>query len=93
VAKGVAVAVAKPAAEARLETPKGKISRTGSGREAESLGKTMICPGIGIGTSHNQSTPDLMLEEIRLARAAGADGVVFFSGSSLTAPFLDRLKN
>jgi len=99
VAKGVAVAVAKgvavakPAAEARLETPQGKISRTGSGREAESLGKTMICPGIGIGTSHNQSTPDLMLEEIRLARAAGADGVVFFSGSSLTAPFLDRLKN
>lgn len=87
------VAVAKPAAEARLETTQGKISRTGSGREEESLRKIMISPGIGIGTSHNQSTPDLMMEEIRLARAAGADGVVFFSGSSLTAPFLDRLKN
>jgi len=55
--------------------------------------KILVCPGIGIGTSHNQITPDLMLEEIRLARAAGADGVIFFSGSSLTAPFLDRLKN
>ncbi|HRT25965.1 MAG TPA: family 10 glycosylhydrolase [Candidatus Saccharicenans sp.] len=55
--------------------------------------KLLVCPGIGLGTSHNQITPDLMLEEIRLARAAGADGVIFFSGSSLTAPFLDRLKN
>jgi len=61
--------------------------------QAKLLRKIMVCPGIGIGTSHNQSTPDLMMEEIRLAQAAGADGVIFFSGGSLTAFFLDRLKN
>jgi hypothetical protein len=52
----------------------------------------LICPGIGIGTSHNQATPEIMLEEIRLAREAGANGVIFFSGGSLTAPFLEKLK-
>jgi uncharacterized lipoprotein YddW (UPF0748 family) len=62
-----------------------------TGGEAKLLRKIMVCPGIGIGTSHNQSTPDIMMEEIRLARIAGADGVIFFSGNSLTAPFLNRM--
>ncbi|MGQ9800522.1 MAG: glycoside hydrolase family 10 protein [Candidatus Saccharicenans sp.] len=54
-------------------------------------GTVLVCPGIGIGTSHNQATPEIMLEEIRLARQAGADGVVFFSGGSLKEPFLKAL--
>jgi uncharacterized lipoprotein YddW (UPF0748 family) len=53
---------------------------------------TLVCPGIGIGTSHNQNTPEGMLEEMRISKALGADGVVYFSSSSLKQPFLDALK-
>jgi uncharacterized lipoprotein YddW (UPF0748 family) len=55
-------------------------------------GRTIVCPGIGIGTSHNQNTPEGMIEEMRITKAVGADGVVFFSSSSLDRPFLDALK-
>ncbi len=55
-------------------------------------GRTLVCPGIGIGTSHNQNTPEGMIEEMRLSRALKADGVIFFSSSSLKQPFLDALK-
>jgi uncharacterized lipoprotein YddW (UPF0748 family) len=55
-------------------------------------GRTLVCPGIGIGTSHNQNTPEGMLEEMRISEAAGSDGVVYFSSSSLAAPFLEALK-
>jgi uncharacterized lipoprotein YddW (UPF0748 family) len=51
-----------------------------------------VCPGIGIGTSHNQNTPEGMLEQMRISRALGADGVIFFSSGSLNAPFLEKLK-
>ncbi|MDD8020918.1 MAG: family 10 glycosylhydrolase [Acidobacteriota bacterium] len=54
--------------------------------------KVLVCPGVGIGTSHNQSNPEIMMKEIGLARAAGADGVIFFSGSSLTASFLEKIR-
>ena len=86
---------AEPGLKAGLEAEPGapvvKVNKTKG--QAKLLSKVLVCPGIGIGTSHNQSTPDLMMEEIRLARTAGADGVIFFSGGSLTAPFLERLKN
>lgn len=55
-------------------------------------GRTLVCPGIGIGTSHNQNTPEGMLEEMRISKALGGDGVVYFSSSSLKAPFLEALK-
>ncbi|MGZ5454575.1 MAG: glycoside hydrolase family 10 protein, partial [Candidatus Aminicenantales bacterium] len=55
-------------------------------------GKTLVCPGIGIGTSHNQNTPEGMIEEMRLSKALKADGVVYFSSNSLKQPFLDALK-
>jgi len=63
-------------------------------REAVDLvqGRTLVCPGIGIGTSHNQNTPEGMIEEMRLTKALKADGVVYFSAKSLTQPFLDALK-
>jgi len=54
--------------------------------------KTLVCPGIGIGTSHNRNTPEGMLEQMRISRDLGAGGVVFFSSSSLTRPFLEALK-
>jgi uncharacterized lipoprotein YddW (UPF0748 family) len=55
-------------------------------------GRTLVCPGIGIGTSHNQITPEGMIEEMRLSQALKADGVVYFSSNSLKQPFLDALK-
>lgn len=55
-------------------------------------GLCLVCPGIGIGTSHNQNTPDGMIEQMRISHAAQADGVIFFSGSSLNEPFLEQLK-
>lgn len=56
-----------------------------------SRGWSLVCAGIGIATSHNQNTPEGMLEQMAAARRAGADGVIFFSASSLTEPFLERL--
>ncbi len=47
-----------------------------------------VCIGIGIGTSHNQNTPEGMQREIAISRNAGANGVVFFSSSSLDENFL-----
>jgi uncharacterized lipoprotein YddW (UPF0748 family) len=63
-------------------------------REAVAVrrGGVLVCPGIGIGTSHNRNTPEGMLEQMRISRTLGADGVVYFSSSSLTQPFLEALK-
>lgn len=55
-------------------------------------GRTLVCPGIGIGTSHNQNTPEGMLEEMRVTMAVGGGGVILFSSSSLKEPFLEALK-
>ncbi len=62
-------------------------------REAVSYGngRTLVCPGIGIGTSHNQNTPEGMIEEMRITKALKGDGVIYFSSSSLKQPFLDAL--
>lgn len=63
-------------------------------REAAAAARpgVQFCPGIGIGTSHNQNTPEGMVEQIRITKALKADGVVFFSSSSLKAPFLEALE-
>jgi uncharacterized lipoprotein YddW (UPF0748 family) len=63
-------------------------------REAVGFGSgpALVCPGIGIGTSHNQNTPEGMIEEMRITKALKGDGVVYFSSSSLKQPFLDALK-
>lgn len=60
---------------------------------AHAKGKSQVCAGIGIGTSHNQNTVEGMVEQMRISGSSGAAGVVFFSSSSLTAPFLERLKS
>ena len=55
-------------------------------------GGTLVCPGIGVGTSHNQITPEVLIEEMKITKVLGGDGVVLFSSSSLTLPFLEVLK-
>jgi uncharacterized lipoprotein YddW (UPF0748 family) len=52
----------------------------------------LVCPGIGIRTSHNQNTPEGMMEQTRICKELGADGATYFSGSSLTEPFLEKLR-
>jgi uncharacterized lipoprotein YddW (UPF0748 family) len=59
---------------------------------AQARGRCQVCAGIGIGTSHNQNTPEGMLRQMAISRELGADGVVFFSSSSLGEPFLAKLK-
>jgi len=54
-------------------------------------GHCQICPGIGIGTSHNQNTPEGMLEQLKISRNLGSDGVIFFSSGSLKSEFLTKL--
>jgi uncharacterized lipoprotein YddW (UPF0748 family) len=63
-------------------------------REAVAFGKgrVQVCPGIGIGTSHNQNTVEGMIEQMKISKKLKSDGVVYFSSSSLKQPFLDRLK-
>jgi len=52
-----------------------------------------VCIGIGIGSSHNQNTPEGMIEQMKISKSAGADGVIFFSGGALTPAFTAQLKN
>lgn len=64
-------------------------------RRAVAIGKsrTLVCIGIGIGTSHNRNTPEGMVEQMRISRERGADGVIYFSAISLVGPFLEKLKS
>jgi uncharacterized lipoprotein YddW (UPF0748 family) len=55
-------------------------------------GRCQVCPGIGIASSHNQNTPEGMIRQMKISQDCGADGVIFFSSGSLTAPFLEKLK-
>jgi uncharacterized lipoprotein YddW (UPF0748 family) len=58
---------------------------------AAGRGRCLVCPGIGLRTSHNEITPEGLRAEIELSFARGADGVVFFSGSSLRPELLERI--
>lgn len=51
-----------------------------------------VYPGIGITTSHNKITKELLISEIQIARQEKTGGVVFFSGYSFTPEFRDALK-
>lgn len=51
-----------------------------------------VYPGIGVKTSHNQITKELIVKEVEIIRDEGADGVIFFSGYSFTPEFRDTLK-
>ena len=65
-------------------------------RDALNIAKGTDCrvyAGLGIGTSHNKITGDLLLKEIRITRSEGSGGFAFFSGYSLNQNFRDILKN
>jgi hypothetical protein len=55
-------------------------------------GKCLVYPGIACRSSHNKNTPEGVVQEVIIAREEGADGVTFFSGTSLTDEFIDKLK-
>lgn len=55
--------------------------------------KGMVYAGIGIRSSHNNSTPENVARQVRIAREEGADGVVFFFGSQLKEDFVNELKS
>ncbi len=52
-----------------------------------------VYPGIGVGTSHNKITKELIVKEVQIAREERADGFIFFSGNSFTPEFRDTLKS
>ena len=55
-------------------------------------GGCKVVAGIAIVSSTNKNTPEGMVSQIRIAKELGADGVVFFSGGSLTEEFGKTIK-
>jgi uncharacterized lipoprotein YddW (UPF0748 family) len=55
--------------------------------------KSTVYPGIGVHTSHNDITKDLICKEVIISRELGAKGMVFFSGYSLNKEMRDTLKS
>ena len=55
-------------------------------------GKCLVYPGIACRSSHNKNTPEGVVQEVKVAREEGADGVTFFFASSLTEEFMEELK-
>ncbi|MFZ2340757.1 MAG: family 10 glycosylhydrolase [Bacteroidales bacterium] len=54
-------------------------------------GRCQVWAGVGLRTSHNIITPDLMISEMEISREVGAQGVAFFSGYSLSKELRERL--
>ena len=55
-------------------------------------GHCQVCLGVGVGTSHNQNTPEGVLHQVGISRTMKASGVIFFSASSLKHEFLQALE-
>jgi uncharacterized lipoprotein YddW (UPF0748 family) len=51
-----------------------------------------VYPGIGVNTSHNTITKELINKEVNIARELGSGGMVFFSGYSFNKEMCDTLK-
>jgi uncharacterized lipoprotein YddW (UPF0748 family) len=54
--------------------------------------KCKVYPGIGVHTSHNDITKDLIVKEVNITREEKTDGMVFFSGYSFNKEMMDTLK-
>jgi len=54
--------------------------------------KCNVYPGIGVHTSHNNITKDLIVREVNITREEKTNGMVFFSGYSLNKEMRDTLK-
>lgn len=55
-------------------------------------GECLVYPGIAIVTSHAENTSEGVVQQIRISRRVGADGVVFFGAGKLKGTFVERLK-
>jgi uncharacterized lipoprotein YddW (UPF0748 family) len=51
-----------------------------------------VYPGIGVHTSHNKITKELLIKEIEALREEGAEGLAIFSGNSFTEEMRDTLR-
>jgi uncharacterized lipoprotein YddW (UPF0748 family) len=51
-----------------------------------------VYPGIGVHTSHNKITKELLVKEIEILREEGAEGLAIFSGNSFGAEMRDTLR-
>jgi uncharacterized lipoprotein YddW (UPF0748 family) len=54
--------------------------------------KCAVYPGIGVHTSHNVITKDLIINEVNITREEKTNGMVFFSGYSFNKEMRDTLK-
>ncbi len=52
----------------------------------------MVYPGIGVRTSHNVITKDLIVREVKITREEKTNGMVFFSGYSFNKEMRDTLR-
>lgn len=50
-----------------------------------------VYPGIGIHTSHNDITGELLIKEVEITREERTNGMVFFSGYSFNKEMMDTL--
>jgi uncharacterized lipoprotein YddW (UPF0748 family) len=55
-------------------------------------GKCKVYPGIGVHTSHNDITKELIIKEVNITREQKTSGMAFFSGYSFNKEFRDTLK-
>ena len=55
-------------------------------------GKCRVYPGIGIITSHNRITADILNKEIEITRSKRTGGFVFFSGNSFAKDLRESLE-
>ena len=54
--------------------------------------KWKVYPGIGVHTSHNAITTELLIKEVIITRELKTKGMVFFSGYSFNKEMRDTLK-
>jgi uncharacterized lipoprotein YddW (UPF0748 family) len=57
-----------------------------------SQGNCRVYPGIGVLTSHNNITKELIIKEVNITREEKTNGMVFFSGNSFNQELRDTLK-
>ncbi len=55
-------------------------------------GNCRVYPGIGVHTSHNDITKELIIKEVKITREEKTGGMIFFSGNSFNKEMRDTLK-
>ena len=55
-------------------------------------GNCRVYPGIGVHTSHNDITKELIIKEVNITREEKTGGMIFFSGNSFNKEMRDTLK-